>query len=114
MITEGRTQGWLRNSLTDFHSWATFNGARLDGVRVGLIKGSELKGASVSATRELSQTPNQNLITVPRDLVLCLEKVEEFAKSDKHLREVLQALGDFGRVRLLPTNSALIVGMERK
>lgn len=40
----------------------------------------------------------QVLITVPPDMVLSLELVHEYAKSDPYLREVLEAIGDFGWV----------------
>ncbi|OKL64489.1 hypothetical protein UA08_00871 [Talaromyces atroroseus] len=44
------------------------------------------------------QTNNvEVLISVPSDMVLSLDLVHDFAKSDSYLREVLEALGDFGR-----------------
>jgi hypothetical protein len=38
------------------------------------------------------------LITVPPDMVLSLDLVHEYAKSDAYLREALEAIGEFGRV----------------
>lgn len=35
------------------------------------------------------------LLTVGRDLVVCAATVEEYAKSDPHLAEVLRAVGEF-------------------
>lgn len=37
-------------------------------------------------------------MTVPPDMVLSLDLVHEFAKSDPYLRGVLEASGDFGWV----------------
>lgn len=39
--------------------------------------------------------PTQPLLTVDQDLVVCATSVEEWAKSDAHLAEVLRAVGDF-------------------
>lgn len=38
-------------------------------------------------------------MVVPRELILSRENIDVFAKSDQHLKEVLDSLGDFGRVR---------------
>jgi hypothetical protein len=37
-------------------------------------------------------------MAVPRSLILSLESIEEMSKADKHLHQLLQELGDFGRV----------------
>jgi hypothetical protein len=41
-------------------------------------------------------------MTIPRDLVLSRERVELQAKSDNYLRELLDALGEVGRVSEFP------------
>jgi hypothetical protein len=38
------------------------------------------------------------LLEIPSDLVLSLETVQNYAKSDRYLHEVLEAVGNFGRV----------------
>jgi hypothetical protein len=38
------------------------------------------------------------LLGIPSDLILSLETVHNYAKSDRYLREVLEAVGHFGRV----------------
>lgn len=67
------------------------------------------KGAAVVATVERSldeaeATENDHdeeatsLIKVPSDMILSLEGVMDYAKSDRYLKEVLEVVGDFGRV----------------
>ncbi len=53
-------------------------------------------------TREINPEENGTniLMTVPRDLILGVECVEGYAKSDKHLREVLEVMGEWGRVSI--------------
>lgn len=38
------------------------------------------------------------LLVVPKELIISRQNIELLAKSDRHLREVLEATGDFGRV----------------
>jgi hypothetical protein len=52
----------------------------------------------VIATRELKETGVEPLLVVPKDLIISRENIELLAKADRHLRELLEALGDFGRV----------------
>jgi len=72
----------------------------LDEVSVGPLPGLEHRGSTVIAKRNMTGGDENPLMVVPRDLVLSLENVQDHAKSDKHLRAVLDALGDHGRVRL--------------
>ena len=48
------------------------------------------------------------LLTVPKDLVLSQSLVEEHAKSDRHLREILEAVGDFGKVGRPPRDNDIL------
>ena len=50
------------------------------------------------AETSLSSVDESPLVMVPRDLILSVESVHEHAKCDVHFREVLEALGSFGRV----------------
>lgn len=86
----------LRNSpLGYLPAWADLNGVRFDGVAVSGMPNQ--KGTGLIATTELCQ-PDAVLIMVPQALILSLENVWIFAKSDRHLREVLEALGEYSRV----------------
>ncbi|KAL6235966.1 hypothetical protein BDW75DRAFT_126310 [Aspergillus navahoensis] len=60
------------------------------------------KGGAIVAT-ESKQLGNEELseddvlLKVPSDMILSLETVQERSKYDRHLHEVLQAVGDFGK-----------------
>jgi hypothetical protein len=96
MIKFGRAEGWLKEPVRSLPTWASFRGIKFNGIKIGPLPGFEHHGSTVIAARELAygQAP---LIVVPKDLILSRQNVELFAKSDHHLRELLHALGDFGR-----------------
>ena len=73
--------------------WMQLNNVKLNGVK--LSRG--FHGSGVVATRQLSAN-NPILMEIPSDLVLSLDNVWVYAKSDKHLLQVLEAVGDFSRV----------------
>lgn len=81
-----------------FPAWAGLNHIQYDGVKI-----SELprKGYGLTAISERDED-NAIIVTVPKDLILSYENVFIIAKADKHLREVLDAVGGYGRV---PTHS---------
>jgi hypothetical protein len=54
------------------------------------------------AARELQGGSVEPLLVVPKDLIVSRANIELVARSDRHLREVLEAVGDFGRVRWDP------------
>jgi hypothetical protein len=54
--------------------------------------------ATESRTSKESDTQPEVLLRVPSDLVLSLEAVHGYAKYDEHLRQVLDAVGEFGTV----------------
>jgi hypothetical protein len=99
------------------HTWAKLNGIEFHGVAVQRLKydkpGAADRGSAVLATeprshdakrvddRDPAITSEETLIKVPPDMVLSLKVVEDCAKSDKWLREVLYAVEDFGRVYFL-------------
>ena len=55
------------------------------------------KGSGVVATTDHS-SESAILMRIPPELVLSLANVWIYAKSDQHLREVLEATGDYARV----------------
>ena len=71
---------------------------RLDGLEV--VDFHNKKGSHLIATSEISEEGSV-LITVPQELVLSLDNVWIYAKSDKHLLQVLEAVGDYARVRVM-------------
>lgn len=59
------------------------------------MQGSRGSGLVATTKRSIS---NPTIITVPNDLVLSIENVWLYAKSDNHLRQTLEATGDYARV----------------
>lgn len=88
----------MKRPVSEFPAWAEFNGITFNGVQIGPLPGYEERGSTVIAKRQLTAGQEGALITVPRDLILSRQNIEVFAKADRHLKEVLEALGDFGRV----------------
>ena len=100
MIRRGKTEGWLQLPAEAVLPWAMLNEVSFVLAVPGV---SQDKGAALLAKEDLhaDDTPESRLLlTVPRDLILSLERVQEQAKTDKNFREVLESLGDFGRVGL--------------
>lgn len=96
MIKRGRAEGWLKESIDTFPTWASFHGVTFNGIKIGPLPNFEHRGSTVIAERDLLGGKEDALMTVPKELILSRQNIELFANSDRHLREVLQALGDFG------------------
>ncbi|KAF4538639.1 Set domain-containing protein [Lasiodiplodia theobromae] len=97
LIARGRSEGWLRVPVSALRVWADLNDVTFNAISVGPLPGFELRGSTVIADGALSSGNAEPLMIIPRDLVLSLEAVRMHAKSDQHLRELLDALADFGR-----------------
>lgn len=99
MIRDGKAAGWLQLPAEALMPWATFNDVDFRGVVPGTAVG---RGGALLAKEDLHGSTDvytaDALMTIPRHLVLSLERVLEHAKVDKDLREVLDGLGEFGRV----------------
>jgi hypothetical protein len=98
MIRDGKEQGWLSLPVDTLPVWAAFNNVEFNAVHIAPLPGKEDRGSTVIASRPLKGRHEQPLVTVPRDLILSLERVHEHAKSDSDFRPILEGLGDFGRV----------------
>lgn len=107
-------------SLASLPAWAKLNGITLHGVAFQHLHseddGSD-KGAAVVAAEEKISDDARNdnpsaqaeiLMRIPMDAILSLEGVNNYAKSDRYLRDVLEAVGDFGRVSFLINLLAII------
>lgn len=75
--------------------WSRFNGVTFEGVRISQIEG---KGFGLVSERIFQpppdeRTPNHRILSVPTELVLNAEAVEEYAKEDQRFRELLNAAG---------------------
>ena len=88
--------------IEHFETWAKFNGVNFNNTRVQriIIPDGQHKGSGifVSDDLETDHSGEAVLISVPHDLVLSKDFVHEWAKSDVHLQNVLEAIGEFGRV----------------
>ncbi|EEQ30174.1 hypothetical protein McanMca71_000487 [Microsporum canis] len=89
-------------------AWAKLNSVTFHGVEIkrlpygeGIDKGSAVLAIGPGEIQEsILDEPDlepEVLIKVPPDLILSLLRVEIHAKSDKCLREALEAVGDFGK-----------------
>jgi hypothetical protein len=108
-----RDMRWEALPVELLATWAKFNGVKYGNVEIRKIASdTEDRGAGVFALRDLQATvPEPSiLMVIPQDLILSLPLVENYAKSDKHLREVLEAVGEFGRVRQMHADMPSIPG----
>ncbi|THD00520.1 hypothetical protein EYZ11_000084 [Aspergillus tanneri] len=87
-------------------SWTKLNGIIVNGVAFQKLQTEDVvdKGTAIVATEDTSsedaeanESDSIVLLSIPSDMILSLQSVENHAKSDHHLREVLDAVGDFGR-----------------
>ncbi|KAL2855869.1 hypothetical protein BJY01DRAFT_203924 [Aspergillus pseudoustus] len=90
--------------IESLNPFARLYGVSLRGVTFGRLRAEDGidKGGAIIATQEKRSVDNESpeedvLIKVPSDMVLSLEMVQERAKYDRHLGEVLEAVGDFGK-----------------
>ncbi|KAG9198145.1 hypothetical protein G6514_010471 [Epicoccum nigrum] len=97
MIRSGRANGWLTQPIGALPTWATFHGVSFNGIKIGPLPGFEERGSTIIADRELEGGKVEPLLVVPKELIISQQNIELLAKSDRHLREVLEATGDFGR-----------------
>lgn len=83
-----------RLSLDALPAWATLNGVTFSGIGAADFEG---RGKGLVATDDLdtrgppAETPV--LLTIPYDLILSAEGVEEFAKENKAFRQLIDAAG---------------------
>ena len=76
-------------------TWARLNNVEFNGVKVSSVPDS--RGSRVLATTNCLQE-DAVLMRIPQELILSLENLWIYAKSDRHLAQVLEAAGDFTRV----------------
>ena len=82
--------------IEHLRAWATLNDVKFNDTCVERITNpdGQHKGAGLFAARDFETF----LLSVPHELVLSVDLVHDYAKSDGHLRDVLEAVGEFGRV----------------
>ncbi|KAF2822034.1 SET domain-containing protein [Ophiobolus disseminans] len=97
MIKRGRQEGWLKEPIEALPRWATFHGVKFNHVKIGPLPGFEDRGSTVIASNQLEGDKAVPLLVVPKDLIISRSNIELLARADRHLRQVLEAIGDFGR-----------------
>ncbi|RMX79037.1 hypothetical protein D0869_08605 [Hortaea werneckii] len=103
MIRAGKAAGWLQLPSEAVLPWAMLNEVDFRQVVPGQAVG---KGGALLAKHSLpGASKDGELMSVPHDLILSLERVLEHTKADKDFREVLEALGEFGRRNLMGHNT---------
>ena len=83
-------------SIDALPAWAQVNQVQFHDIAVQAMPSN--KGYGLVATAQVVGK-NAPLLTVPRELILSLENVWIMAKADKSLREVLENMGDYARVK---------------
>lgn len=88
--------------VQELFAWGKLNGVAFDHVEIQTNINStdaDLKGAGLIITGDCSDDEDAAvLMSVPEDLILSREQVIRYAALDKHLKSVLDAAEDFGRV----------------
>ncbi|KAH8671115.1 hypothetical protein BX600DRAFT_239117 [Xylariales sp. PMI_506] len=81
-------------SIQALPAWCGFNDVSFFDVKVAEIEGS---GLGLVAERDLVNEPDNveipSLLSIPKELVLSAEAVEEYAKEDKNFRDLLSVAG---------------------
>jgi len=107
MIRRGKTAGWLTLPPEALRPWALLNGVDFHEVKQAVVAG---RGSALLASKPVKNSADgaEALLAVPRELVLGYERVLEHAKVDRDFREVLESLGDFGRVGRVSSSPSLL------
>ncbi|KAI0171372.1 hypothetical protein BJ166DRAFT_220526 [Pestalotiopsis sp. NC0098] len=81
-------------ALSTFPQWCAFNDAQLRDI---VLTSESGKGNYFKATRDLSNDEDNAeppvLLTVPKDLVLSAEALQQYAKVDQNFRDIYDAVG---------------------
>lgn len=93
-------------AIDNLAPWARLNNVDFNRVKASSIPGS--RGSGLIATANKSENDTL-LLTVPQELVLSLEFVWIYAKADRHLHQVLEAVGEYSRVLYPSLRSAFLL-----
>ena len=93
-------------SIESLPAWARLNGVSVSGVAFKRLQsdGTDKGSAIIAEEKQDSSSKDMLLLQIPSDLILSLEAVNTYAKSDRYLREVLEAVGGFGKVLCFLSN----------
>lgn len=85
--------------LENLQTWSHFNQARLLGASIEphvIAENGIDKGAGLVSKSDYG--PGEALVAVPLELVLSKQRVEDYAKSDQHLKELIEAAASLFQV----------------
>jgi hypothetical protein len=99
LIRQGKAEGWLQADTATIRVWLRHNGVKFGAIEPKIVEG---RGTALVASEDLrsSSTVSQEILTIPKDMVLSIETVHSHALFDQDLKEVVESLGDWGRVCL--------------
>lgn len=97
LIRRGKAEGWLHLDPKALKTWAEASGITFANASPIAVPG---RGTGLLADRDLKTEASlpTEILTIDEELVLSGEAVRRHAQFDKDFREVLESLGDFGRV----------------
>lgn len=92
-------------SIESLPAWARLNGVSVSSIAFRRLQSDGTdKGSAIVAEGKQDSSSKDVLLQIPSDLILSLEAVDTYAKSDRYLREVLEAVGGFGKVLCFLSN----------
>lgn len=97
--------------LTSLPAWCILHNITFTGVAVADTEG---RGLGLIAERDLSNEDNElpALLTIPHDLILSAESVEEYAKENKDFRELLDAAGRQVNIPIAPLSTVELIRLQ--
>jgi hypothetical protein len=100
LIRQGKAEGWLQADTVTIRAWLRHNGVKFCAIEPKIIDG---RGTALVASEDLqsSSLTSQEILTIPKEMVLSIETVHSHSLFDQDLKQVLESLGDWGRVCLL-------------
>ena len=86
-----------RLSLDLLPHWIETNGVKLNGV--GIAESDNGHGSGIVANTMITSAKHQ-FVVVPPELILNVGRIWAMSVNDPHLRELLEANGDYAKVRV--------------
>lgn len=108
LIRRGKEEGWLHYDLDRLQKWATASGITFLAAAPAHIPG---RGVGLVATRDLEADAGDEpcqILEVNSDLILSMDAVRQHALFDSDFREVLESIGDLGKVGVLVLDHKII------
>jgi hypothetical protein len=97
LVQQGKAEGWLQADTATIRSWLRHSGVKFGAIEPKIIDG---RGTALVASEDLQafSPASQEILTIPKEMVLSIETVHSHALLDQDLKQVVESLGDWGRV----------------